>query len=211
MGKIRLALSHATDFDVTFEFPAGWFTQNARELVGAQSANGDAVAVVQVQGSGDDPVAAARKFEEVTKIRFVVEPGAAIVGTLPAAHAMAHMRGAKGEMSLDITWLAYRGTIFRIIGASTREAASVYRSTFTEIGRSFRPLTTAEREGIRIARLRLVPARNGEALDALILRSKSAWSAEQIAVANGTAADAPLRAGEIIKVPVSEPYVPARP
>jgi predicted Zn-dependent protease len=199
------------DFDVTFEFPAGWLTQNARELVGAQSANGAAVAVVQVQGSGDDPVAAARQFEEMTKLNFVVEPGAAMVGTLPAAHAMAHMRGSKREMVLDITWLEYRGMIFRIIGASAREASSAYRSVFTEIGRSFRPLTAAERDGIHIARLRLVPARNGEAFDALILRTKSAWSAERIAVANGMAADAPLRAGELIKVPVSQPYVPARP
>lgn len=198
------------DFDVTFAFPTGWLAQNARELVGAQSPDGDAVAVVEVQGSGDDPVAAAGKFEDATKIQFVVEPGAAIVGQLPAAHAMAQMRGAKGEMLLDITWLAYRGMIFRIIGASVRQTAVAHRSAFTEIGRSFRPLTAAERDGIRIARLRLVAARNGEAFEALTLRTKSAWSAEQVAVANGMAADAPLRAGELIKVPVSEPYVPVR-
>jgi len=199
------------DLDVTFEFPAGWHTQNARELVGAQSASGEAVVVVQVQGSGDDPVAAAKQFGEATKMKFIVEPGAAIIGTLPAAYAMAHMRGSKGEMSLEITWLAHRGMIFRIIGASSRETAPTYRGVFTEIGRSFRPLTVAERAGMRIAILRLVPARAGEALDALVRRTTSAWTAGEIAVANGMTAAAPLRAGELVKVPVSEPYVPAPP
>jgi predicted Zn-dependent protease len=199
------------DFDVTFEFPAGWSTQNVSELVGAQSPNGEAVAVLQVQGADRDPVAAAQRFGEATKIDFSVEPGPAIVGRLPAAHAMAHMRGSQGDMLLDITWLSHRGMVFRIVCASAAGKAAAYRPTCLAIARSFRPLTPAERDGISVARLRAVRARKGERLDALVARTNSVWNAQQAAVTNGIEEYAPLRGGQLLKVPVLEPYVPSAP
>jgi predicted Zn-dependent protease len=199
------------DFDVTFEFPAGWTTQNVSELIGAQSPKGEAVAVLQVQGTDRDPVAAAQRFGAATKIDFSVEPGPAIVGRLPAAHAMAHMHGSQGDMLLDITWLIHRGMVFRIICASATSKAAAFRPSCLGIARSFRPLTAAERDGISVARLRAVRARKGERLDALVARTKSVWNVQQTAVANGVEEHAPLRGGQLLKVPVSERYVPGGP
>ena len=71
---------------------------------------------------------------------------------------------------------------------------------------SFRPLSASERAGITEQRVRLITARTGETIEALATRAHSAWKAEEIAVANGLAATAQLRQGQVIKVAIEEPY-----
>src|SRR5262249_38533837 len=68
------------------------------------------------------------------------------------------------------------------------------------------PLTAAERASIRETRLRLVQARAGESLAALLTRANGKWSPDMAAVANGLDAATPLQEGLLIKVPVERPY-----
>jgi predicted Zn-dependent protease len=77
------------------------------------------------------------------------------------------------------------------------------------VARSFRPLTAAERAGVKEARLRLVTARAGETIEALALRVKSAWTKEEVAIANGLAVGDRLREGQLIKVTMAEAYASA--
>jgi hypothetical protein len=54
--------------------------------------------------------------------------------------------------------------------------------------------------------LRVTTARDGERPSEIARRTRSAWSAEEIAVANGLVAGARLAAGQPIKVAIPEPY-----
>ncbi len=59
-------------------------------------------------------------------------------------------------------------------------------------------------------RLALERARAGETLPELVARTRSAWSAEQVAVANGIEAGARLAEGHLVKVVVARSYAAAR-
>jgi predicted Zn-dependent protease len=74
------------------------------------------------------------------------------------------------------------------------------------VWRSFRPLTAAERAGIREQRLRIVSARTGETVAALAARVGSAWKPDMIAVANDLRSDESLAAGQKVKVAIEEAY-----
>jgi hypothetical protein len=54
----------------------------------------------------------------------------------------------------------------------------------------------------------VVPARAGEQLADIARRTGSAWSANEIAVANALAVDVRLAVGQTIKVAIPEPYRP---
>jgi predicted Zn-dependent protease len=67
-------------------------------------------------------------------------------------------------------------------------------------------MTPADTAQIRESHLRVATARAGERLADVARRVGSIWSANEIAVANGLAADARLAAGQLIKVAIPEPY-----
>jgi predicted Zn-dependent protease len=82
---------------------------------------------------------------------------------------------------------------------------------FNSVAHSFRPLSASERSGIKEKRIRLVKAQAGESIEALAARVHSAWKVEEVAVANGLIATAPLRDGQVLKVAVEELYEPRAP
>ena len=124
------------------------------------------------------------------------------VNGLPAATT----RFAESKVTVDVTWIAYGGTVYQIAAfAPTREFESA-EPVFRQVAQSFRPLSAEERAAIREDRIRLVKARQGESVRALVARSKSAWKPEQVAVANNLTDYEPLGEGHVIKIAVSEPY-----
>jgi predicted Zn-dependent protease len=76
--------------------------------------------------------------------------------------------------------------------------------------RSFRPLTPADRAGIRVLRLRLATAREGEGLADFSRRTHNDWDAQRTAIANGLFASARLTQGQLLKIAVLEPYTPTK-
>jgi predicted Zn-dependent protease len=71
---------------------------------------------------------------------------------------------------------------------------------------TFPSTTPADAAQIRETRLRVATARAGERAADVARRTGSVWSGEELAVANGLAADVRLAAGQLIKVAVPEPY-----
>jgi predicted Zn-dependent protease len=125
------------------------------------------------------------------------------INGLPAAHAQLE---ADGKVGVDLTWIAHGGLIFQVVGLTPRQRFAGMQPVFTAAARSFRPLTAAERANVREIRIRLVKARAGETIEALAIRTNSAWKKAQIAVANGLAIGALLKEGQLIKVAIAEPY-----
>jgi predicted Zn-dependent protease len=72
--------------------------------------------------------------------------------------------------------------------------------------RSFRPLGPGDRAAVRVRRLRLAIAREGESLADFSRRTGNDWDAQRTAIANGLFASARLEQGQLLKIAVLEAY-----
>lgn len=194
------------DLDLALEIPAGWKPANNPEAAGAVAPDEAAVVLLQVVGSGDDPVAGARadglSDAQLQRVRRLE------ISRLPAATIAATTRDGT---RVALTWIAHRKRIFRVVGVCDDAGWDRYRPVFEQTAASFRPLRPEERARIVESRLRIRPARARETVAQVIARGGSSWSPAQAAVANGVPADRPLERDWPLKVPVSEPYRPAGP
>jgi predicted Zn-dependent protease len=208
-GIFRGPLFLHPDLDFALSLPEGWRAVNARSAVGALAPGGDAQVVVQQQGRGADPREAAASFLAELSQRTRVDVAALSeveIGGLRAVRGQAVVGGGRGPVGLDLTWIAYRGWIYRITGAVARGYSDAHRALFDAVAKSFRPLSAEERASIVEWRLRLRPARAGESLEAFCRRSGSAWSPAETALANGLPVDARLREGRLLRVAIPQPH-----
>jgi predicted Zn-dependent protease len=165
------------------------------------------VIVLGAAGDGDDPNEALRAFERTARIDLSSRAEHFTIGDLPAVRASADARSSEGPVALELTWIAVGGGIYRLLGATAPTKRATYGGAFRDTTMSFRRLTAAERAGFRETRLRLVTSRDGETIAQLLTRvGTTAWSPEMAAVANELRQGAALRGGEVLKVPVAEPY-----
>jgi predicted Zn-dependent protease len=190
------------DLDFRLRFPEDWRTQNARSYVAGGAPDGETFAVLEVAGEGTDPVAAARRFAEERGVRLLEEPSPLRIGSLAAARSSARFR----RSALDLTWIAHGSRVYQLTGVCPPVAFEARRETFAEMAQSFRPLTAEERAGILETRLRVVRSSGAETLAELVERTRSVWSAEEVAVANGLEIGAAPREGDRVKIAIREPY-----
>lgn len=187
-------------------FPEGWSTSNQDKAViaweGEPSAAGHgAFAVLQLVTRSDEPVDGMRADRVPRKVIEAAEP--ARVHGLPAVRARTARRGD----AYDVTWVAYRGNVFRIAAVCPETEASRHRAAFDRLAAGFAPLSSEDLGRVRAPRLRLVEARPGERLDQLLLRVGSPWGAEEAAVFNGLEGpSAPLAPDLPVKVALEEPW-----
>jgi predicted Zn-dependent protease len=191
------------DMDLQVRFPSEWRTQNSASQVAAGSPKGDAVIGLELQGRGDDPRAAAEAFLAKQPLR-VATNRALRIGGLRAFEVV----GSADDAAAHVTWIAYRGSIYRISGLASPAQFRSYQELFERTAGSFRPLTSAERGLFKRRVLEIAVAREGETLEALGRRTGNAWGIEQTAVANGLRPGDPLRGGTRIKVAAEKPYTP---
>ena len=194
------------DLRFAVQFPQGWITHNARHMLAAQSKDAAATIIFEGVAEGDDPLTAAHDFEEQTQVYLDKGAQRRKVGNLEAAGGRADVEVSGRKATAVMTWIAYGGIIYRLTGITTRADFAKYEQTFSTVADSFRPMTDAERAGIRQTRLRLREARAGETLEQFAVRTSSTWSASEIAVANALPEDRPLDGGRILKVAVSESF-----
>jgi predicted Zn-dependent protease len=194
------------ELDFSLRFPDGWHTVNEASAVRAVSPRRGAMVILELQGSGDDPEAAAREYAEKAEVSLDFVEARRIHGN-PAwrGHTGLDLEGQK--VKADITWIAHEGRIYRITGVvEARRLAS--SATFGRVARSFRGLTPSERDGMQVTRLRTAVVGPEEDLEAFSRRTRNAWSRDETAVMNGLAIGEAFPAGARLKVAVSEPWVP---
>jgi predicted Zn-dependent protease len=194
------------DLDVFLQLPENWAVENTPRRVVAAAPDQETAVLFRAVATGDDPLEGARRVEKATKLPVVAKTQTLKINGLPAAHTQLEV---EGKVGVDLTWIAHRKVVYQVVGLAAKPRFAAAQPTFTAVARSFRPLTAAERAGVTEARLRLVTARAGETIDALATRVKSAWTKEEVAIANGLAVGDRLRDGQLIKVTRTEPYTPA--
>jgi predicted Zn-dependent protease len=191
------------DSNFFMQFPDKWQHENTPQKIVAAAPNGDAAIIVGAVAKGTDPLDGARQVEKKTKSDVVAKTEKMTIGDLPAAHTQIK---ADGNVTLDITWIAYGGLIYQVVGMAQTKQFGTLETVFDSVARSFRPLSASERAGVKEKRIRLVKAQAGETIEAVAVRAHSAWKPEQVAVANGLVLTAPLREGQVLKVAVEELY-----
>jgi predicted Zn-dependent protease len=191
------------DLDVFLQFPDRWEIENTPQKVVAVAPDKEAGVILAAVGPGTDPMEGARALDKATKSPVSSQTQRTTINGLPAAHTQLE---ADGKLGVDLTWIAHGGVIYQIVGLSPKRRFASLQPAFTATAASFRPLTAAERAGIKETRIRLVKARAGETIDALARRTSSAWSKEEVAVANELPVGGPLAEGQLIKVTIAEPY-----
>jgi len=191
------------DMNFHVQFPEKWQHDNTPQKIVAAAPNGDAAVVVGAVAEGTDPLDGARELDKKTKSDLVAKTEKLTIGDLPAAHTQIK---ADGNVTLDITWIAYGGLIYQVVGMAPTRQFDNLQALFHSVAHSFRPLSASERAGVKEKRIRLVKAQAGESIEALAARTNSAWKKEQIAVMNNLAPGDQLKEGQVIKVAIAELY-----
>ena len=181
-------------------FPAGWEIVNQSEYVAAVDKQQDAILIIQLDSDGNDPSAAARSFLNEANMGNKTVKKLSING-LPASQIILDKRGQQAI----ITWIAFQNQVYRLTGVSKISTAN-HQQVIRKSISTFHQLSSIEMSKIRQQRLRIVSARNGESLTALLKRTGSAWDEETCAVANNLQTGVSLNKGQLIKVVVSEEF-----
>ncbi|HSA60670.1 MAG TPA: M48 family metalloprotease [Nitrospiraceae bacterium] len=191
------------DMNFLVQFPEKWQYDNTPQKIVAAAPDGNAAVIVGTVAEGTDPLIGAREVEKKIKSDVVSKTEKVTIGELPAAHTQIK---ADGNVTLDLTWIAHSGLIYQVVGLAPTRQMDTLQPLFHSVAHSFRPLSAAERAGIKEKRVRLVKAQAGESIEALATRTNSAWKKEQIAVMNSLAVGDQLKDGQVIKVAIAESY-----
>jgi predicted Zn-dependent protease len=199
------------DLDFTLRFPPGWRLSNSTQAVGAVSPKGDAVVFLMADMPAGEPKVMAETWVEKTseQARIKVKESKPVkIGSLPAWRMRIDQSGGGGSITSFVTFIPYRGATWRITGASPAFLAKSYLGRTLATTRSFRPLTEEEKHSIFATHMHVVQARRGEDLPGLGVRTGNAWNTTSTAIHNGVFTDHRYQGGELVKVAISEPYVP---
>lgn len=205
MGVIQGQNFLHPELDLFIKFPREWKSINTRQALFAVAPKEDGMLVMGVAGKGTDPDQAAEQFKNALYQKYRAKPNeskSVKIGDLPG-HLLTYTDASgKEPMHMHFLWIAYRGLIYRFIGLAPER----YRPVLRETALSFRPLSAKEKGSIREARLRVVPARSGETLQQLTIRTGSVWRPKITAVVNGLDKGQTLKKGQLVKIAVSQPY-----
>ena len=192
------------DLAFTIRFPDHWITRNSPRAVGALSPRRDAWVSLEMAAGQGHPrdVADAWVEEQEGEIRNVRLEPVRLLGR-DAARVVGRAPGGLSFMATFVTW---RGTVYRIIGASGN--MSRHEPLLLQTTRSFRPMTRELLAKVTERKLRVVEARAGETFPELVERTGTAWPPAAAAVYNARKLDYALSAGEPVKIAVEVPYVP---
>lgn len=198
------------DLRFAVRFPPGWDVQNEHSRVLAAPPSRDALVMLELQGPGDDPRAAAAAAARRFDLRFS-EAAPVKLGELEAFRARTMLETPQGRSAAEVTWLAYRGQIYRLTGAAPASRFGRFQGSFRSFPRSFRPLEPDELGQVEEVRARIAAAREGESLAAFGARVGNEWGPNTTALVNGLTLDARLEEGQLLKYARREPYVPQQP
>ena len=193
----------------TMDFPAGWKTQNSRDAVGASAPDGRAAIVLDVAALGNDPMDALRATDKASGTDLAARAVPTTINGAKAAEVSSPLKTEVGVLTITVTVIAHGGRLYRIIGAARPADAAANAQAFRTTSRSFRTPTAPELARIRESRLRIVRARAGETIPALVTRTGSIWEPAMVAAANGLPDGARLANGQLVKVALNEPSAAA--
>jgi predicted Zn-dependent protease len=192
------------DLEFRLDFPAGWETANSRQAVAAVSPDEDGIVQLTL-ASGASPESAARAFlsQEGVTTSGTVRSGD--VNGLPAATAAFLVTTESAELIGLVTFVLFRGDLYRILGYTLRSRWDAYRGPFqTTIG-SFRRLTDSTALGVQPLRLDIVRLDRAMTLREFAERYRSQVELDVLVLLNQLDPDERLASGAQVKRVVGGP------
>jgi len=197
------------DLDFGMTFPDGWTLVNSPQMVAGFPPGRVARLGLESAGPGDDPKVAAGRFlavEAPEAHAHILDARSVEVNGKPAFQVETWGPAPGGAMAGQLTWIAHGGSIYRISAVAPSALSERFFGRARTMARTFRPLTTEERDSILVQRLGSARARGGETLAAFSKRVGNAWDVEQTAVFNGILPDTLLASDQLVKIARSEHY-----
>ena len=185
-------------------FPPGWKVGRTATGVGARSQDKQAAMLLQPVAADTDPVSVVREQEKHARVKLLEGAEQTHINGLSAIRKELTVKGEKMSFWLSLTWVRLDRIVWSIVAVAASTHAQEYTPVIREGIASFGRIGDADKAGITAARLRIAQAQAGETLASLCERTGSLWSADQVAVANGMAADMRFSGGELVKIVVRE-------
>jgi predicted Zn-dependent protease len=187
------------------DFPAKWEIANSPRQVVAKAPDADVFMLLQAvskpEGQTVRDVALnhmqAAGFRSLSGDRTTINALDAFVGVYQG-----QIEGI-GDVTSRAAHIVHDGLYYFVAGLAAPAMFEQVDPAFTAVIRSFRPLTDAEAQAIRPARIDFYTVRAGDTWDSLAERSGGAIRASTLAVMNDTLPDAAPRAGTRIKIVVA--------
>jgi len=201
------------DLDFTLRVPEGWRFVNMPAAIGAMAPDGRARVTLEFAGKGSDPAVFVDRFvaERVPEIHAQIDRRRSLtINELPAIELQGSAPSPSGTVAGRLIWIAWGGHVYRLANLAIGPSAERGLSRGDVFARSFRPLSPADRDAIRVRRLRLATALEGEGLAEFSRRVGNDWDAQRTAIANGLFSSARLTQGQLLKIAVVEPYTPQK-
>jgi len=194
-------------------FPEGWHTLNDHQNVGASAPDGKAIVFLSVEGKAADPNTFAQKFLASISERYsleIVRDRPIVIGGIASRRVAVNGRANGRRLSAQLTFIPYRGLMYRITAVAPKRAAEHYVAQARNTVRSFGPLAEEARGGFEVMRLRTTRALPGETIPSLMERTGSGMRPGGIAVINGLFVDHRFSGGELVKIAAIETYTPSQ-
>ena len=192
------------DLEFRLGFPAGWQTANSRQAVAAVSSEEDAILQLTL-ASGASPASAARAFLAQEGITTSGTVRSGDINGLPAATAVFLAATESGELIGMVTFVFFRGDLYRIMGYTLRAGWDKYRSPFQATIGSFRRLTDRSALAVQPLELDIVRLDRAMTLRELAERYGSQVTLDELVLLNQVDPDERLPRGAQVKRVVGGP------
>jgi predicted Zn-dependent protease len=197
-GFFRANAFYHPDLRFQLEFPRGFKTQNQKQAVVGVSEAQDALVALTL-AAGSSPEEAARQFFS-QQGRKAGRSGRDTIGGLPAYTAIFEAAtGEGGTLGGKVSFVAYDGKIYRLMGYAPAERFPAYQDAFDAAIRSFSRLTDPRYLGVQPKRLELVNVDRQMALPEFARAYPSTVDVGTIGLINGVAANQMFPRGELAK------------
>ncbi len=210
-GYFEGALFLHPDLAFRIEFPDGWKTHNAKDLVAGVSPNQDA-AIVLGLAEGESALRAVEEFVRTESVR-AERPGTGRINGLQAAWARFEVAtsGSSEALAGRALFVQHGGKVYRIVGYAPRSRWSGHAPTVEASMQTFARETDPRVLNVQPARVRLVQVDSETTLSELYRRRGSSLSLEKIALLNDLQPSSKLAKGDLVKLVVGGPTVESAP
>ena len=204
-GFFRGSLFLHPDLKFVFQFPDGWKTQNAADAVAAISA--DQSALVELRGAQGTAIDAARIFFGQQGM-VVGEYSRGTIAGNPVVSAEFMAPDGQGRSVKGIAaFFEYGAATWRTLAYTIADRYDAWKPSFQRSINSFDRLTDPVALAVQPMRLRIDAAPRAMSLSEFQTQLPSSISLAELALINGVAEAAQLRAGQSIKRVIGTPLV----
>lgn len=193
------------DLGFTITFPKYWNLINIPSAVGAYTEDQDGAIFITGIGKAADPEVVGREFIKEIEDEHGVSPEKVEktnLNSYPAYYIrIVETSGGKKSYYYYI-WVTMGDLTYQLIGGGLNKYYDILDKTVY----SLMPITADERKGIKVDRIRIVEAREGETIEELCQRSDNIWEPSYTAMINMLDLDTKLQEGKLIKIAKREDY-----